>query len=222
MTKGPIGTKGPRVTTNVLLPGRYLVLLPNSEQSGVSRKIENKEERLHVSKKSCANRVNIPDGMGVIIRTAGQNQRKGYFLRDLKILLDTWEEITGRVQSQSPGSCVFEEPDLIERTARDFLTEDIERIVIDNASETERVKELIGRISSAPSRRFTGTLLPSRFSTGSALPGSLRPRTCGKFRQAVATSSLTKPRHSSRSTSTPAAIGIRTTTKRNRTKLCCG
>ena len=145
VTKGPIGTKGPRVTTNVLLPGRYLVLLPNSEQSGVSRKIENKEERSRLKK--IVRELNIPDGMGVIIRTAGQNQRKGYFIRDLKILLDTWEEITGRVQSQSPGSCVFEEPDLIERTVRDFLTEDIERIVIDNASETERVKELIGRVS---------------------------------------------------------------------------
>ena len=145
VTKGPIGTKGPRVTTNVLLPGRYLVLLPNSEQSGVSRKIENKEERSRLKK--IVRELNIPDGMGVIIRTAGQNQRKGYFLRDLKILLDTWEEITGRVQRQSPGSCVFEEPDLIERTVRDFLTEDIERIIIDNASETERVKELIGRIS---------------------------------------------------------------------------
>tara|TARA_B100000609_G_scaffold196366_1_gene191708 strand:+ start:5298 stop:7319 length:2022 start_codon:yes stop_codon:yes gene_type:complete len=145
VTKGPIGTKGPRVTTNVLLPGRYLVLLPNSEQSGVSRKIENKEERSRLKK--IVRELNIPDGMGVIIRTAGQNQRKGYFIRDLKILLDTWAEITGRVHSQSPGSCVFEEPDLIERTVRDFLTEDIERIVIDNASETERVKELIGRIS---------------------------------------------------------------------------
>ena len=145
VTKGPIGTKGPRVTTNVLLPGRYLVLLPNSEQSGVSRKIENKEERSRLKK--IVRELNIPDGMGVIIRTAGQNQRKGYFLRDLKILLDTWEEITGRVQSQSTGSCVFEEPDLIERTVRDFLTEDIERIIIDNLSETERVKELIGRIS---------------------------------------------------------------------------
>ena len=145
VTKGPIGTKGPRVTTNVLLPGRYLVLLPNSEQSGVSRKIENKEERSRLKK--IVRELNIPDGMGVIIRTAGQNQKKAFFIRDLKILLDTWEEITGRVQSQSPGSCVFEEPDLIERTVRDFLTEDIERIVIDNASETERVKKLIGRVS---------------------------------------------------------------------------
>jgi ribonuclease G len=145
VTKGPIGTKGPRVTTNVLLPGRYLVLLPNSEQSGVSRKIEDREERSRLKK--IVRELNIPDGMGVIIRTAGQNQRKAYFLRDLKILLDTWNDVTDRVQKQSPGSCVFEEPDLIERTVRDFLTEDIERVVIDNASEIDRVKDLIGRIS---------------------------------------------------------------------------
>ena len=145
VTKGPIGTKGPRVTTNVLLPGRYLVLLPNSEQSGVSRKIENKEERSRLKK--IVRELNIPDGMGVIIRTAGENQRKAYFLRDLKILLDTWNDVTDRVQKQSPGSCVFEEPDLIERTVRDFLTEDTERVVIDNISETDRVKDLIGRIS---------------------------------------------------------------------------
>ncbi|MBC8244458.1 MAG: Rne/Rng family ribonuclease [Verrucomicrobia bacterium] len=145
VTKGPIGTKGPRVTTNVLLPGRYLVLLPNSEQSGVSRKIENREERTRLKK--IVRELDIPDGMGVIIRTAGQDQRKGYFVRDLAILLDTWRGITERVQNQKAGTCVFEEPDLIERTVRDFLTEDVERIVVDNAAETERVKKLIGRIS---------------------------------------------------------------------------
>ena len=138
-------TKGPRVTTNVLLPGRYLVLLPNSEQSGVSRKIDNREERARLKK--IVRELDIPEGMGVIIRTAGQGQRKAYFIRDLAILLQTWEEITGRVKSQKAGTCVFEEPDLIERTVRDFLTEDVERIVIDNAAEAERVKKLIGRIS---------------------------------------------------------------------------
>ncbi len=145
VTKGPIGTKGPRVTTNVLLPGRYLVLLPNSEQSGVSRKIENREERTRLKK--IVRELNIPDRMGVIIRTAGQGQRKAYFIRDLAILLQTWEGITDRVKKQKAGTCVFEEPDLIERTVRDFLTEDVERIIVDNAAETERIKKLIGRIS---------------------------------------------------------------------------
>ena len=145
VTKGPIGTKGPRVTTNVLLPGRYLVLLPNSEQSGGSRKIQNREEPTRLKK--IVRELYVPDGMGVIIRTAGQGQRKAYFIRDLAILLQTWEGITDRVKTQNAGTCVFEEPDLIERTVRDFLTEDVERIVVDNAAEADRVKKLIGRIS---------------------------------------------------------------------------
>ena len=145
VTKGPIGTKGPRVTTNVLLPGRYLVLLPNSEQSGVSRKIENREERLRLKK--IVRELAIPEGMGVIIRTAGQGQKFRFFVRDLTYLLQNWESVTTRVKTQPAGTCVFEEPDLIERTVRDFLTEDVERIVIDNVSEAERVKNLISRIS---------------------------------------------------------------------------
>src|SRR5204862_1695751 len=81
VTKGPIGTKGPRVTTNIVLPGRYLVLLPNSEQSGISRKIENPEERQRLKK--ILREFNLPEGMGVIMRTAGEGQRKAYFIRDL-------------------------------------------------------------------------------------------------------------------------------------------
>src|SRR5207247_303411 len=67
VTKGPIGTKGPRATPNVVLPGRYLVLLPNSDQSGISRKIENQEERQRL--KRILRSLTLPDGMGVIIRT---------------------------------------------------------------------------------------------------------------------------------------------------------
>src|SRR5207247_10284730 len=73
VTKGPIGTKGPRITTNLVLPGRYLVLLPNSDQSGISRKIENPEERKRL--KQILRELNIPDGMGVIMRTAGERPR---------------------------------------------------------------------------------------------------------------------------------------------------
>src|SRR5207249_1140164 len=79
VTKGPIGTKGPRVTTNLVLPGRYLVLLPNSDQSGISRKIENQQERQRLKK--ILRELSIPDGMGVIMRTVGEGQQKRYFAR---------------------------------------------------------------------------------------------------------------------------------------------
>jgi ribonuclease G len=144
VTKGPIGTKGPRITTNLVLPGRYLVLLPNSDQSGISRKIENQEERRRLKK--ILRELPIPDGMGVIMRTAGEGQQKRYFVRDLALLLEEWNGIEERIKKQPMASCVFQEPDLIERTVRDFLTEDVERIVVDNQKAHDRMRDMMLRI----------------------------------------------------------------------------
>src|SRR5262249_39338879 len=145
VTKGPIGTKGPRITTNIVLPGRYLVLLPNSDQSGISRKIENQIERQRL--KTILRKLSIPDGMGVIMRTVGEGQQKRYFVRDLALLLEEWHQIQDRIRSQPPATCVFQEPDLIERTVRDFLTEDVERIVVDSPKAHDRMQEMISKIS---------------------------------------------------------------------------
>jgi ribonuclease G len=145
VTKGPIGTKGPRVTTNLVLPGRYLVLLPNSDQSGISRKIENQEERRRLKK--ILRELSIPDGMGVIMRTAGEDQQKRYFVRDLALLLEEWHGVQERIKSQPMATCAFQEPDLIERTVRDFLTEDVERIVVDQQKAYDQMREMISKIS---------------------------------------------------------------------------
>src|SRR6185436_15069445 len=110
VTKGPIGTKGPRVTTNLVIPGRYLVLLPNSDQSGISRKIENQQERQRLKK--ILRELSIPDGMGVIMRTAGEGQQKRYFVRDLALLLEEWRGVQDKIRSQPMATCVFQEPDL--------------------------------------------------------------------------------------------------------------
>jgi len=145
VTKGPIGTKGPRVTTNVVLPGRYLVLLPTSDQSGISRKIENPQERQRLKK--IIRELAIPDGMGVILRTVGEGQQKRYFVRDLALLLEEWRQIEERIKAQGMATCVFQEPDLIDRTVRDFLTEEVERIVVDSPKAYDRMREMIARIS---------------------------------------------------------------------------
>ena len=145
VTKGPISTKGPRITTNLVLPGRYLVLLPNSDQSGISRKIENAEERKRLKK--ILRELAIPDGMGVIMRTAGEGQQKRYFVRDLALLLEEWREVEDHIKKQPMATCVFQEPDLIERTVRDFLTEDVERIVVDSAKAYDSMREMISKIS---------------------------------------------------------------------------
>jgi ribonuclease G len=127
------------------LPGRYLVLLPNSDQSGISRKIENHEERQRLKK--ILRGLTIPEGMGVIIRTVGEGQQARYFVRDLALLVEEWKEIQERITKQPSATCVFQEPDLVERTVRDFLTEDVERIVIDDPRQCERIQTMIGKIS---------------------------------------------------------------------------
>ena len=145
VTKGPISTKGPRITTNLVLPGRYLVLLPNSDQCGISRKIESQEERKRLKK--ILRELAIPDGMGVIMRTAGEGQQLRYFVRDLALLLEEWRGVQEKIKSQPMATCVFQEPDLIERTVRDFLTEDVERIIVDNQKAYDRMREMISKIS---------------------------------------------------------------------------
>src|SRR4029450_1709728 len=142
VTKGPIGTKGPRVTTNLSFAGRYLVLMPFSDRSGISRKIEDLKERDRLRK--ILRQLDIPDGIGVIIRTVGEGARARYFVRDLRFLLDQWSKVEQLIR-ECPAPCrVFEEPDLIERTVRDFLTEEIDEVVCDNRSALDRMGALIG------------------------------------------------------------------------------
>jgi ribonuclease G len=85
--------------------------------------------------------------MGVIIRTVGEGQQLRYFVRDLALLVEEWNLIQQKIKSQPSATCVFQEPDLIERTVRDFLTEDVERIVVDNVKAYERMREMISKIS---------------------------------------------------------------------------
>ncbi len=145
VTKGPIGTKGPRTTTNLALPGRYLVLMPFSDQCGISRKIEDPKERTRL--KQMINELTIPEGMGVIVRTAGEGKKTRYFVRDLHIMLKKWEEIQRKMQSDRAPSCLYQEPDLVERTVRDFLTEEVDRVLIDDEAGHKHTQDLVGQIS---------------------------------------------------------------------------
>ena len=145
VTKGPIGTKGPRVTTNLSFAGRYLVLMPFSDRSGISRKIEEPKERERL--RNILRELDIPEGVGVIIRTVGEGQRARYFVRDLRVLLEQWAKVDQAIRD-NPAPCrLFEEPDLVERTVRDFLTEEINEIVCDDRGATDRVLDMVGQIS---------------------------------------------------------------------------
>ncbi|HWA10484.1 MAG TPA: Rne/Rng family ribonuclease [Opitutaceae bacterium] len=145
VTKGPIGTKGPRTTTNLSLPGRYLVLMPFSDQCGISRKIEDPKERQRI--KQLINELTIPEGMGVIVRTAGEGKKSRYFVRDLHILLKTWAGIQQKLQTDRAPACLYQEPDIVERTVRDFLTEEVDRVLIDRPEDHARTQKLVGQIS---------------------------------------------------------------------------
>jgi len=145
VTKGPIGTKGPRVTTNLSFAGRYLVFMPYSDRSGISRKIEDPKERDRLRK--ILRSLEIPEGVGVIIRTVGEGQRARYFVRDLSMLVEQWERVEELIKNEPAPCRVFEEPDLVERTVRDFLTEDIDEVVCDDRNGIDRMNAMVGQIS---------------------------------------------------------------------------
>ncbi len=145
VTKGPIGSKGPRVTASISLSGRYLVLMPGSTLKGVSRKIEDGKERQRLKKIMA--KIPMPDDMGVIVRTAAAGARKTSFARDMRGLLTLWSDISSDIADKSAPCQLYAEPDLVERMVRDWLTEDVDKIVIDVKETYDRIRNLAGQIS---------------------------------------------------------------------------
>ncbi|NBB78401.1 MAG: Rne/Rng family ribonuclease [Verrucomicrobia bacterium] len=145
ITKGQIGTKGPRTTTNIALPGRFLVLMPHTGTLGISRKIEDKKERSRL--KGILRDLTLPEGMGIIVRTAGEGKKARYFIRDLHILLKRWEVINQRMESTQKPACLYVEPDIVGRTVRDFLTEEIDRVMVDKKEDYDTIIEEVSKIS---------------------------------------------------------------------------
>ena len=152
VSKGPIGTKGPRVTTNITLPGRFMVLMPLNDQFGISRKIEDPKERQRLRK--ITERMQVPEGMGVILRTVCQGQRARYLIRDLKMLVEQWREIDERRNANPAPVCAFQEPGLIERTVRDFLTEDVQEVLCDHQATVDEMKSLVTVVSRRAKNRI--------------------------------------------------------------------
>jgi Rne/Rng family ribonuclease len=145
VTKGPIGTKGARVTTNLSVAGRYLVLLPNSGYVGLSKKIDNKSERDRLRK--ILTKRKMPKGMGVICRTVGAGKKEEVFEADLDNLLRQWGEANNKIKNTKAPCCVYQEPTLIERCLRDYLTESIDEIVADSKETFDRAISIIRNLS---------------------------------------------------------------------------
>lgn len=130
VTKGPIGTKGARVTTNITIPGRYLVMLPYSDHIGLSSKIDDSKERDRLRK--ILAELDIPEGMGLICRTVGEGRKAVFFKHDLDMLLELWHRVETYLENPKAPAVVYKEPTLLERTVRDLLTEDIDEIIVDS------------------------------------------------------------------------------------------
>lgn len=144
VVKAPISTKGARVTTDISIPGRYLVLMPYSEHIGLSTRIEGAQERDRLRKILSA--LELPEGMGLICRTVGEGRRATFFKRDLELLLDYWHKIELDMELRNAPALLFTEPNLIERTIRDFVTEEIDGIVVDDSAVSRRIVTALKRI----------------------------------------------------------------------------
>ncbi len=142
--KESIGTKGARVTTDITLPGRFLVLMPSVAYLGISRKIEKEEER---SRLKSIIEGNLPEGMGVIVRTVAENVSGEELLSELQFLLNEWDKILKKANFYEPPLCVYQDSSLLYRIVRDLMNDDVAELVIDDQQEGEKVKEILDFVS---------------------------------------------------------------------------
>lgn len=140
VSKDPIGSKGARVTSYVTLPGRYLVLMPNVEHIGISRRISDEAERIRL--KTLVENIR-PKGYGLIIRTASEGSGEEDLKKDLDFLLLLWENIQKKKDRVSAPSLLYSDLDLVFRSVRDLMIQDVKRLIVDSEEEYERIKDFV-------------------------------------------------------------------------------
>ena len=140
VVKEPTGHKGPRVTTEISLPGRFLVLMPNEPGVSVSKKIENSKERARL--KAIMNLIK-PVGVGVIIRTEAEGVSEADIQEDLEILLEKWNNIITAAETMTPPNLVYRDQDLLYRVIREACTEDVKEIIVDTPFAMNRVQNIL-------------------------------------------------------------------------------
>ncbi len=141
VTKEPFGTKGPRLTTHISLPGRYLVLMPFERHFGISKRIDDEAERSRL--RSILGEMKVPAPMGLIIRTVAWGAQSKELHRDLALLLRLWDRIEKASKNKNAPFLIYEEYDLVLRMIRDFFNEEIGAIWIDNKEEFKRVYRFV-------------------------------------------------------------------------------
>lgn len=150
--KEPVGTKGARVSANISLPGRYAVLLPKINCVGVSRKIEDENERRRL--KAAAEEVK-PHEMGIITRTAAENKNEEEIKADVKYLEAIWSEIEKKQRNVKAPSLIYKDMDLLSRVVRDMFTFEIDKFYVNTQEGYEKVCKLSSAISPVLKERIT-------------------------------------------------------------------
>ncbi|MGI6492987.1 MAG: Rne/Rng family ribonuclease [Peptococcaceae bacterium] len=140
IVKEPIGTKGPRVTIHITLPGRYLVLMPTVDYIGISRRIESEKERERL--KELAGRVK-PEGMGLIVRTVAEGVEEEELRQDITMLTKLWRKILNRAAHSPVPNLIHHDLELVQRILRDTFSEDVDRLTLDSRFEYEKVLEYL-------------------------------------------------------------------------------
>ncbi|MFY1617227.1 Rne/Rng family ribonuclease [Micromonospora sp. WMMD736] len=143
VTKDPIGHKGARLTSHIALSGRHLVYVPNGNASGISRKLpDNERKRLRDVLKKL-----VPDGAGVIVRTAAEGASEDELARDVKRLQAQWEDIQAKAAEGGAPVLLYEEPDLVIRVVRDLFNEDFRELVIEGEQSYGMVESYLSHVS---------------------------------------------------------------------------
>src|SRR5579871_5003249 len=140
IVKEPRGLKGARISTNISLPGRYLILMPTGKYSGVSRKIDNAGERNRL--KGIMKRIR-PEGMATVVRTAAANVSEAELIADLGVLIRMWHGILETYKRASSPSLLHKDMNLVYKAARDFITADVDRVLIDDEAEYRKVRDFL-------------------------------------------------------------------------------
>src|SRR5262249_15038814 len=144
ITKESIGTKGPRVTQQVSLPGRFCVLMPGVEHVGVSRRIEDRAERQRI--KAIIHDLK-PKGVGLIARTAGEGKGDHEFASDIKHMVKMWHKLDRKASSVRAPALVHREMDMTASLIRDLFTDDIDEVVIDDRDSFNEIQAYLKSVS---------------------------------------------------------------------------
>lgn len=144
VTKEAVGEKGPSLTTDISLPGRFLVLMPYARKHGISRKIVEEAERQRL--RHVIEELNPPTNMGLIVRTAGANQIKRELSKDLHYLLRLWKAVEERNKTTTAPALIYQESDLVTKTIRDIYSTDIQEIIVDSEATYEKARDFLGQI----------------------------------------------------------------------------